>query len=157
MVAAALLLAAGCAPDRQGPSAALVGAWRSSVQFDTGTFAAVKGFEFLYVFNEGGTMTESSNYDAAPPVPPAYGIWRPVGAGELEAKYEFFMTAPSSPEAFKTGAGWLPSGRGVLTERIKLSNDGQSFTSTIRFEAFDATGEPAEGSGVGKGKATRIQ
>lgn len=155
MAAAALLLAAGCAADRPNPSAALVGAWRSSVQFDTGMFATVKGFEFLYVFNEGGTMTESSNYDAAPPVPPAYGVWRALGAGEFEARYEFFITAPSSLEAFKSGGGWLPSGRGILTERIKLADDGRSFTSSIRFEALDAAGKPAEGSGVGKGHATR--
>ena len=48
----------------------LVGAWRSNLQFSEGTFAALKDLEFLYVFNAGGTMTESSNYDGAPPVPP---------------------------------------------------------------------------------------
>ena len=36
----------------------------------------MKDLEFMYVFNVGGTMTASSNYDGAPPVPPAYGVWR---------------------------------------------------------------------------------
>ena len=37
-----------------------------------------KDLEFMYAFNVSGTMTESSNYDAAPPVPPAYGVWKKV-------------------------------------------------------------------------------
>lgn len=157
VVAAALLLVAGCTARRTAPPVSLAGAWRSSVQFESGAFAPLKNLEFMYVFNAGGTMTESSNYDAAPPVPPAYGVWRSLGSGEFEARYEFFMTAPSPPDAFKTGGGWVPSGRGVLTERIKLSDDGQSFTSTIRYEAFDATGKPAEGGGPAKGSGARIR
>src|SRR5713101_6199191 len=70
------LLAGGCAGaaasrtrDQSGHDM-LVGAWRGRVQFRAGPFAAVKDLEFMYVFNAGGTMTESSNYDASPPVPP---------------------------------------------------------------------------------------
>lgn len=72
---ATVLLATACAApaDRKSP---LVGAWRSSLQFESGAFAAIKDLEFMYVFNEGGTMMESSNYDGAPPVPPAYGVWQ---------------------------------------------------------------------------------
>ncbi len=40
----------------------LVGAWRGKIQFKTGTFSTIKDLEFMYVFNAGGTMTESSNY-----------------------------------------------------------------------------------------------
>jgi hypothetical protein len=64
-------------------AADLMGEWRAKLQFTSGAFAAVKDLEFMYVFNQGGTMTESSNYDASPPVPPAYGIWRKVGAREF--------------------------------------------------------------------------
>ena len=63
----------------------LVGEWRAQLQFTSGAFAPVKDLEFMYAFNQGGTMTESSNYDASPPVPPAYGIWRKVGTKEFEA------------------------------------------------------------------------
>ena len=75
---AAAILAAGCATSTPAPDSAepLVGAWRSRIQFSSGDFAPVKDLEFLCVFNRGGTMTESSNYDSAPPVPPAYGVWR---------------------------------------------------------------------------------
>jgi len=154
---AVALLAAGCMRDQQAPPPALIGAWRSTIQFETGAFASIKDLEFMYVFNAGGTLTESSNYDGAPPVPPAYGVWRQLGPAEFEARYEFYVTSPSPPEAFKTGAGWLPSGRGVFTERITLSADGQSFTSTMKYEALGVKGEPVAGGGEAKGRAVRIR
>jgi hypothetical protein len=157
-VLAALFLSAGCTsndPPATAPS--LVGAWRSSVQFETGAFAEIKDLEFMYVFHADGTLTESSNYDAAPPVPPAYGVWRAAGPNEFEAKYEFYATKPSDPDAFKTGAGWNPAGRGVLTERIKLSDDGNAFTSTLTYEPFDQRGEPTAGGGTAKARAARIR
>lgn len=154
---AAALLAVSCTADQQVQPALLIGAWRSSVQFETGTFAGIKDLEFMYVFNAGGTLTESSNYDGAPPVPPAYGVWRAVGPMEFEARYEFYITSPSPPDAFQGGAGWLPSGRGVFTERITVSPDGQAFTSTIRYEARGLSGEPAAGGGEARGRAVRIQ
>jgi hypothetical protein len=156
MGALAALLAAACMTERPSQPVPLVGAWRSSVQFETGAFAAIKDLEFMYVFNAGGTLTESSNYDGAPPVPPAYGVWRQVGPGEFEAKYEYYATAPSPPEVFKGGGGWIPSGRGVFTERITLSSDGQAFTSTIRYEALGTQGEPVAGSGEARARAVRI-
>jgi hypothetical protein len=154
-VAALALLGSGC----QGGDASrepIVGAWRSSIQFESGAFAPIRDLEFMYVFHEDGTMTESSNYDAAPPVPPAYGVWRKVGPREFEATYEFFTTAPSDSEAFRKGAGWMPSGRGVLAERIRLSDDGQGFTSTIRYEALDRRGKAVEGGGAAAGRGRRI-
>ena len=147
------LIGCGTSSTTQPP---IVGAWRSSIQFQSGAFASVKDLEFMYVFHADGTMTESSNYDAAPPVPPAYGEWRTINANEFEAKYEFYSTAPSPPDAFKTGAGWVPAGRGVLTERIQVSKDGDAFTSTIRYDAFDKTGKPAEGGGTATGRGSRM-
>lgn len=154
---AVMLVAGGCSSKGASGAAPLVGAWRSSIQFEGGAFAAVKNLEFMYAFHADGTMTESSNYDAAPPVPPAYGVWRTVGPNEFETRYEFFLTTPSAPEAFKNGAGWLPLGRGVLTERIKLSDDGSTFTSTLAFEALDQGGKPVPGGGNAKGRAVRIR
>src|SRR5262249_10929589 len=62
----------------------LNGEWRARLQFSSGAFASIKDLEFMYSFNQGGTMTESSNYDGNPPVPPAYGIWRRTGPKEFE-------------------------------------------------------------------------
>lgn len=102
-------------------------------------------------------MTESSNYDAAPPVAPAYGVWRQVGLGRFEAKYVFFVTKPPARlDEITAGAGWLPSGYGVLTESLQLAEDGQSFTSTIAYEAFDAAGRQSPDGGRATGRGVRI-
>jgi hypothetical protein len=134
----------------------LLGQWRAQLQFTSGAFAAIKDLEFMYVFNTGGTMTESSNYDAAPPVPPAYGIWRSTGPKQFEVKYEFYVTkAPAAFEEITKGGGWGPAGRGVFVERITLSDDGKSFTSKIKYDQFDTAGKPAEGGGVATGRGVK--
>ena len=147
LVALILLSLGGCARSQApGTSPALVGAWRSSVQFQDGAFAAIKDLQFLYVFNAGGTMTESSNYDGMPPVPPAYGEWRAKGPREFEARYTFFTSNPPKDLPSLTGGGgWSPAGSGVLTERIQLAADGKSYQSKIVLEMFDAAGKPAPG------------
>lgn len=160
MIAMTLLSATACTDSHAPPAAdpdGLVGAWRSQVQFGDGAFAAVKDLEFMYVFNAGGTMTESSNYDGAPPVPPAYGTWKATGSRTFEARYEYFVTKP--PESFESiakGGGWLPAGHGVLTENIALSSDGKSFNSIITLVLLDQNGQAVEGGGKGNGKGTRI-
>ena len=154
-LAIASLADCGCAPG-SATSPALVGAWRSSVQFSGGVFAPVKDLEFMYVFNPGGTMTESSNYDASPPAPPAYGEWRQTGAGRFEAKYTFFTTSPPSDlRSLPTGGGWPPAGSGVLTERIQLAADGRSYDSRMTLELFDMAGKPVTGGGEATVHATR--
>ena len=135
----------------------LLGQWRAQLQFTSGAFAAIKDLEFMYVFNSGGTMTESSNYDGAPPVPPAYGIWRNNGPKQFAVKYEFYVTkAPAAFEEISKGGGWGPAGRGVFVERITLSDDGKSFTSKIKYDQFDAAGKPAEGGGEATGKGVKL-
>ena len=111
----------------------------------------------MYVFTPGGTMTESSNYDAAPPVPPAYGVWKKVGARKYEAKYQFFQSkAASSADELIRGGGWAPYGHGTLSQRITLSADGKSFESGITLELFDRGGKPMAGGGEGSASGTRI-
>jgi hypothetical protein len=153
----ALSLLAGCTPapgPASGPS--LVGAWKSQVQFTGGALASVKDLAFLYVFNAGGTMTESSNYDASPPVPPAYGEWRSTAAGRFQAKYTFFTSnPPTDSRAFASGAGWPPGGSGILTERVTLAADGRTYDSVITLELFDPAGKPVAGGGEGTAHGTR--
>jgi len=153
------LLPAACAttPRTDAPEP-LVGAWRSHIQFASGDYAAVHDMEFLYAFNPGetatsGVMTESSNYDAAPPGPPAYGVWLQTGPLHFDAFYVFNTTAtPETPGI----QGWAPAGRGELTEHITLAPDTNSFTSTLTLQLFDATGKPIEGGGAATGRAQRI-
>jgi hypothetical protein len=158
------VLAAGCgrqptgARDVDHAANDLAGQWRAKLQFRNGAFAPISDLEFMYVFNPGGTMTESSNYDAAPPVPPAYGIWRRTGPNQFEARYEFYMTKPPTDlQEITKGSGWLPAGRGIFRETITLSGDGQSFTSTIRYEAFDQSGQAIDGGGDADGRGERLK
>ena len=150
-------VAARLQPTSETSASDLGGEWRAQLQFTSGAFASIKDLEFMYSFNQGGTMTESSNYDAYPPVPPAYGIWRKVGDNAYEAKYEFYVTKP--PAAFDDivkGGGWGPAGRGVFVEKITVSADGKSFTSKIHYDQFDTAGKPAEGGGEATGKGVRL-
>lgn len=163
---AVLLLSAsilvGCSPSSSAESAKpvvtpLVGAWQSNVTFTTGAFVTMKELRFLYSYNVGGTMTESSNYDGVPPTPPAYGIWREVGPNKFETKYIFYITKPPAAlQEITSGGGWMPTGHGVLTETITLGADGNSLTSTIHWDAFDMAGKPAAGGGDGTTHGTRI-
>jgi hypothetical protein len=145
------------APSKAGEVDVLVGAWRSHLQVNNGAFAGMQGLEFMYVFNLGGTMTESSNYDASPPVQPAYGVWRKTAARQFEARYEFYNTRP--PAAFGEivkGGGWVPDGYGLFVEKIVLAEDGQSFTSSMTYTMFDNTGKRTDAGGGATGTATRI-
>jgi hypothetical protein len=153
LVAASLI--AACT-SRPAPSP-LRGAWESHVQFTSGAFGSIKDLRFLYVFNAGGTMTESSNYDGAPPVPPAYGVWKELAPNKFEAKYIFYITrAPAAFPEIVSGGGWLPTGHGVLTETITLGADGNSFDSKIHFDPFDMSGKPAAGGGDATTHGARI-
>jgi hypothetical protein len=135
----------------------LVGAWRGKVQFTSGAFAATKDLEFMYVFNAGGTMIESSNYDASPPVPPAYGVWKKVGPRQYSARYAYFWTrAPANFDEIAKGGGWSPGGHGVLSQSITVSEDGNSFDSTIKYEVFDRQGKPTESASEAVGKGARF-
>lgn len=124
------------------PKVDLVGTWTAKVQFTTGAFSTVKDLEFLLAFHQDGTMTESSNYDASPPVPPAYGIWRRTGTGRFEVKYVFYNTkAPTKFQDIQEGGGWAPNGKGTLEEQITLARDGNSYTSSMTLEMVDAKGK----------------
>jgi hypothetical protein len=118
----------------------LVGAWKGKVQFKTGVYSEIKDFEFMYVFNSGGTMTESSNYDGVPPTPPAYGIWKKTGDKQYEARYEFYWNkVPDTYEELAKAGGFPNAGHGVLSENITLSDDGKSYNSTLKFNLYDQT------------------
>ena len=160
IIAAALIAMVGltgCQVSQSQSGDHLVGAWRGRVQFKTGALAATKDLEFLYVFNAGGTMTESSNYDAVPPVAPAYGVWRKIGARQYEARYVYYWTkAPANLEEIAKGGGWPPGGHGVLSQKISLSEDGNAFDSTIKYEVFDQQGNPTELASEAAAKATRM-
>lgn len=160
-----VLILTGCgsalpAPPSVAPDGGpLVGAWRSKVAFQSGPLAAMKDLEFLCAYNAGGTMTESSNYDeAANSSPPAYGVWRAIDARTFETKYVFYTTREPGPDDHAPKVSdWWPAGHGVLTETVTVSEDGRTYTSTIKLITFDRTGSPVpDGAGEGTAAGTRI-
>ena len=164
LMLSAVLIITGC---RNGPSSPmsvsadrgmLAGAWRSKIVFRSGPLAEMKDLEFLYAYNAGGTMTESSNYDeAANSSPPVYGVWKQIDPRTFETKYVFYTTkAPGPGDGAPSSSDWWPSGHGVLTETITLSDDGQTYASTVTLATFDRTGTPISGGGEGTGVGTRI-
>ena len=140
VVTAVMNVSCGNAPASE--SAQLAGAWKGPIQFRTGAFAVIKDFEFMRVYNEGGTMTESSNYDGVPPTPPAYGIWKKTSDGKYMTRYEFYWNnlPPSFEELTKDG-GFSPGGYGVIEENISLSEDGNSFNASVGLTMFDKSGK----------------
>lgn len=159
----AALLVTGCGnpsspPNASADGARLVGAWRSKMVFRSGPLAEMKNLEFLYAYNAGGTMTESSNYDeAANSSPPTYGVWKQTGARTFQTKYVFYTTKAPAPATGQPSSGdWWPNGHDVLTETITLTDDGQTYTSTVGLAMVDKADAPISGGGAGTGAGTRI-
>ena len=160
----AILLISGCKESplwqTDGPidRHVLIGAWRANVAFKSGPLAGIKDLQFLYAYNHGFTMTESSNYDeAANSSPPAYGVWKWVGGRKYQTKYLFFTTkTPDSTTGAPNAGDWWPAGHGELTEIIQMSKDGRTYRSTIKLDTFDNAGKLVPGSGEGSAAAVRI-
>jgi hypothetical protein len=158
LLAALLIILFSCVEKNNQQTDELVGAWKGKVQFKTGAYAGITDFEFMYVFNSGGTMTESSNYDGVPPTPPAYGIWKKMGEKEYESHYEFYWNkVPASYEELAKTGGFPNAGYGVLLEKIILSDDGKSYSSTIKFNLYDQSGKQTVFNDEGTVEAKKME
>lgn len=51
----------------------------------------------------------------------------------------------------------MPVGYGVFVEKITLSEDGNSFKSTMKYNAFDQASKSAEGGSEAETAATRME
>jgi hypothetical protein len=158
LLAGLLVILFSCVEQKPPQTANLVGAWKGKVQFKTGVYAEIKDFEFMWVYNSGGTMTESSNYDGVPPTPPAYGIWKKTGDKQYKTRYEFYWNkVPASYEELVKAGGFSNAGYGVLSEKIILSENGDSYSSTIKFNLFDQTGKQLVFNDEGVAEAKRMK
>jgi hypothetical protein len=159
LVAATVIPVGGCseavssAPPQSADPVPLVGAWRTKVQFSAGALSDLHDLEFMYSFNAGGTLTQSSNYDGTPPVPPGYGLWRQTGPRTFELRYAFY--APAKFVKSGRSAAWVPSGRGLYTETLQMSSDTKSYHSRIVYDLVDPNGKPLPGGGEGEASGSR--
>lgn len=146
------LAVAGCAKSNNASKTApsLEGGWRAHVGFTSGPLKGVP-FQFLITYAAGGGMVESSNFDEAPPVPPAYGSWGRTGTNTFKSSYVFWTTKAAGAQ------GWTFSGSGVLDETISLDATGDAYTSTIHYQLYDDKDNPLTGqAGDGTVRASRI-
>ena len=89
---------------------------------------------------------------------PAYGVWQKTGPRQYKAKYVYYWTkAPAALDEITKGGGWSTGGHGVLTQTITLSEDGDSFDSTISYEVFDQAGKPTDPASEASAKGARIK
>jgi hypothetical protein len=136
-----------------GAPAGLEGGWRVQVTIETGPFTGSQ--QYLMVYSAGGGMIESSNFDSAPPVPPAYGSWLASGESSFRSTYVFFTTEPV--DQLDAAAGWDFSGSGKFRESITLSSSGNDYTSRLSYELYDTADKPLAGqSGEGYSVGRRI-
>jgi hypothetical protein len=139
-----------------GPAGAqrgLEGAWRVQVTVESGPFRGSQ--QFLVMYSAGGGMVESSNFDEAPPVPPAYGSWVASGESGFRSTYVFFTT--EAVDRLDAGAGWEFSGSGKFRESITVGPSGNDYTSRLSYELYDTADAPLAGqSGEGYGVGRRI-
>ena len=81
-----------------------------------------------------------------------------MAPGRFEVKYEFYPTAtPHAVEELTAGGGWLPAGRGVFLENIRIADNGGSYASTVSYESLDSAGAPLPGSGRGTAAGVRLR
>ena len=54
----------------------------------------------------------------------------------------FYMTRPPGTfEDVVKGGGWTPNGYGILSEKITVAEDGESYRSQAACSLFDANGK----------------
>jgi hypothetical protein len=121
VAAAQVSLSAHDDQDRQG----IEGVWDVRVtirQCDTG--APLAAVHAMNMFNQGGTLTETSNDLLRSS---SLGTWRQVSKRGYTAVFTFFTFNADGSQA----------GRNRITRGIKLSADGNGFVANAIFEVLD--------------------
>ena len=136
----------------------LTGAWRASIDVKSGAFTDGQGprVHVRVPHRPHAHRVVEPRRGAAGAAGLRRLAIRPGQRDGLRGQVRVLHDRAVTPEEFKAGAGWLPSGRGVFTERITVAPDGRTFTSTIRYELFDPMGAAIEGAGEATGRGVRI-
>jgi len=122
----------------------LVGFFDSTVTLTNCNGVVIKTFEAYQLFHQGGTLTSTDNQ---PPSSrgPGFGTWQNLGGGSYSAPFEFFSFHTDG-----TFAGEVKIGRD-----LQLAADGNSYTSVVSVQIFDANGNQI-GTLCGSEVATRV-
>jgi hypothetical protein len=129
VLALALPVAAIARPADTANPPTLVGSWVASV---TPTPAVVPPFRELFTFHSDGTLTMIDDNAGGPPFPftPGHGVWKKSGD-----TYTFhYLNLIYDPTAFTS------NGTANITVKVKLSQDGDSFSGTGHLKVSDNDG-----------------
>lgn len=128
---------------RAGMGSPIVGVWNGTLNFTTLGKATV-----LVSINEGGTFTETDSVDLNGTVgtaSPGYAAWKAVDCRHYKLTI--------NKTIFKDGQFFNI----VLPGTIVLSEDGNSWTISLKQKVFDSVGNPiAQLSGTVSGSAKRV-
>jgi len=130
------------------PAERLVGAWRVDVAIGPcGLPNPVAFFSAYNTFHSGGTVSDTN---WAPPATrgPGHGVWRHLGRGEFEAKFEFFRYDNPQPSP--------ASGRQEARVLIMLDANGAGYMGQVNAQQMDLDGNPAGPPLCGQAIGTRV-
>jgi hypothetical protein len=106
----------------------LEGTWELRVTLRScQTGAPEKTFRAISIFNNAGTLTETSANDVPPVGGVGQGFWRHVGGPNYTAVMKLFCFNPDGSFA----------GIERVTRNIELSDDCDGFSATASVEVFD--------------------
>jgi hypothetical protein len=125
----------------------LEGSWNIQVTGRScATGDAIRTFPSMFTIHRGGTMSEWGSGN-----PPAtrglgHGVWNYESRNRYASAFQFF----------RFNADGTHAGRQVIRQQIRLSNDGNSFTSSAVAQVFDANGNVIQ-TNCSTGAATRFE
>lgn len=131
---------------RSGKSNPIVGIWTGNLDFTTLGKATV-----LVSINQGGTFTETDSVDLDGTVgaaSPGYAAWKAIDCQHYALTINKTLYNPKAKQFFRV----------VLPGTIELSEDGQSWTVSLKQQVFDANGNEVPSlSGSVTGSAKRVK
>lgn len=144
MVAAgAAIVPAGTASNQQSSGNQLAGTWVATVNLP----APLPPLTSLQVYTDDGSFVESGSDSSGAARSPQFGRWERIGGRLYAGSGTFFRFNPV------TGAH---VGSMKINRTIRLSDDGQSFTTIARVQTLDLSGNVV-GSFVSLSSAERMQ
>jgi hypothetical protein len=129
-LALSLLVCVPAAGQGRAGANKLVGTWNITVTRETAPPGQPLSFPALYAFLPGNVMQETGSLTLYRS--PGMGVWDRTDGRSYAAALEFYRFGPDG--------AYLGSTKAAIT--IELSAEGDSFTGTSAFQAFDAAGNP---------------
>lgn len=132
---------------RSRNSRALVGVWNLQVTgLNCQTGDAIRTFPSMFTIHRGGTMNEWGSNTAPSTRGLGQGIWSYASRGNYTSAFQFF----------RFNADGTLAGRQIIRQRIELSHDGNSFTSSATAQVLDVNGNVIANN-CSRGMGTRFE